>query len=69
MGNENDRQLFEAIVEIDETYVGGKPRKKNWHADNKPMKRGRGTSKTPIIGVKSLTTKGVPLFILKQFSP
>jgi len=59
MGNEKDRQLFEAIVEIDETYVGGRPRKKNWHADNKPLKRGRGTTKTPIIGIKSRTTKGV----------
>lgn len=47
------------IVEIDEAYVGGKPRKvsKN-HEDNKPNigtvevnKRGRGTKKTPIIGI------------------
>jgi len=59
MGNEKDKQLFEAIVEIDETYVGGKPAKKNKHTDNKQNKRGRGTSKTPIIGIKDRTTKGV----------
>jgi hypothetical protein len=34
MGNETQRQLFEAIVEIDKTYVGGKPKKKNKRADN-----------------------------------
>ncbi|MDR3101846.1 MAG: IS1595 family transposase [Methanocalculaceae archaeon] len=27
MGNEHDKELFEAIVEIDETYVGGRPKK------------------------------------------
>jgi len=59
MGNEKDKKLFEAIVEIDETYVGGKPKKTNKFADNKKNKRGRGTSKTPIIGIKDRTTKGV----------
>jgi transposase-like protein len=59
MGNEKERALFEAIVEIDETYVGGKPAKKNKHADDKKNKRGRGTSKIPVIGVKNRTTKGV----------
>lgn len=46
MGNVGNRELFEAIVEIDETYVGGKPRKRNNN-----NKRGRGTKKTPVIGV------------------
>ena len=52
MEKEEYKETFEAIVEIDETYVGGKPRKDNDHSgdDNKP-KRGRGTSKTPVIGV------------------
>lgn len=51
MKNENTKQMFEAIVEVDETYVGGKPRKSN--DENEPKsKRGRGTSKTPVIGVK-----------------
>jgi len=59
MGNEKDKKLFEAIVEIDETYVGGKPKKTNKFADNKQNNRGRGTSKTPVIGIKDRTTKGV----------
>ena len=29
MGNENLEKSFELIVEVDETYVGGKPRKQN----------------------------------------
>jgi len=49
MGTETHRDTFEAIVEIDETYVGGKPRKKN--GDKKKSKRGRGTNKTPVVGV------------------
>lgn len=44
-----NQKLFEAIVEVDETYVGGKPRKGN--RQNKPVKRGRGTNKTPVVGV------------------
>ena len=42
--------LLQGIVEADETYVGGKPRKGNKRDDDKPSKRGRGTSKTPVIG-------------------
>ena len=45
---END--LLQGIVEADETYVGGKPRKRNNRDDDKPGKRGRGTKKTPVIG-------------------
>ncbi len=56
MGREEYRDAFEAIVEIDETYVGGKPRKENVHnereTNEKFNKRGRGSSKTPVIGVK-----------------
>lgn len=33
-------------VEVDETYVGGKPRNKGRH-----NKRGRGTKKTPVVGM------------------
>lgn len=54
MGSEEYRDTFEAIVEIDETYVGGKPRKENKHSENddyKRNKRGRGTGKTPVVGV------------------
>ena len=57
MGKEEYKNTFEAIVEVDETYVGGKPRKENIHnereSNEKFNKRGRGSSsKTPVIGVK-----------------
>lgn len=53
IGTESHKDTFEAIVEIDETYVGGKPRKENTHKGkaNKKSKRGRGTNKTPVVGV------------------
>ena len=45
------RQMLTGIVEMDETYVGGKPRKgkKYDDPDDKP-KPGRGTKKAPVIG-------------------
>lgn len=47
--------LLHGIVEADETYVGGKPRKKNKRDDDQDggnkSKRGRGTDKMPVIGV------------------
>jgi transposase-like protein len=45
MRQENGSNQLEEIVEVDETYVGGKPRK----GDGKQHKRGRGTSKTPVM--------------------
>lgn len=45
------------IVEMDEAYVGGKPRKGNKRMDNEANlskitnKRGRGTLKTPVVGI------------------
>ena len=45
-------KLLEGIVEMDETYVGGKPRKENHKDDNdKGNPRGRGTKKTPVVGM------------------
>ena len=44
------RELLKGIVEADETYIGGRPRKANRAADRKPAKRGLGTSKTPVVG-------------------
>src|SRR5438045_1144990 len=38
--------LLKGICEMDECYIGGKPRK-----GNGPHKRGRGTSKAPIVGI------------------
>lgn len=40
-------KLLEGIVEADETYIGGKPRR---HGRPK-VKRGRGTNKTPVLGI------------------
>ena len=44
---------LENIVEMDEAYVGGKPRKPNNVATLNTIsnKRGRGTKKTPIVGI------------------
>lgn len=39
------KSLLSGDVQVDETYVGGKPRK----YDGKQRKRGRGTSKTPVV--------------------
>ncbi|OJV54143.1 MAG: hypothetical protein BGO31_12365 [Bacteroidetes bacterium 43-16] len=46
---------FFPIVEIDETYIGGKPRK----GAKIKAKRGRGTAKIPVIGVVCRKTKQV----------
>jgi transposase-like protein len=48
------KQLLHGIIEADETYVGGKPRRQNRHdkdGGGGKSKRGRGTSKAAIIGV------------------
>jgi len=46
----DDGKLLAGIVEMDEAYVGGKPRRTNRKDDNDPKPRGRATSKTPIVG-------------------
>ena len=48
MRQSEQRNLLEGIVEMDETYIGGKPRKGS--GGEKP-KRGRGTKKVPVIGM------------------
>jgi transposase-like protein len=68
MGNTEQKEFFNAIVEIDETYIGGKPRKKrNKNDDNNDNgglsahtnKRGRGTNKTAVVGVLNRNSKQV----------
>jgi transposase-like protein len=68
MGNAENQEFFDIIVEIDETYVGGKPRKGNDRNDKDgngsggtptPNKRGRGTKKTPVVGVVDRINKKV----------
>ncbi|MCY3992088.1 MAG: IS1595 family transposase [Caldilineaceae bacterium] len=44
-----DEVFLYGIVEADETYVGGKPRKSKRNDDD-PPKRGRGTKKQPVLG-------------------
>ena len=45
-----ERQLLKDIVEVDETYVGGKPRRNKRDGDDSPPKRGRGTQKAAVVG-------------------
>jgi transposase-like protein len=65
-------ELLKGIVEMDECYIGGKPRK-----GTGPHKRGRGTSKAPVVGIierggkviaapldkKKLNAKGLTKFL------
>ena len=76
--DQEQAELLYGIVEADETYIGGKPRKNNRHGGDK-LKRGRGTKKTPVIGLmerggrviarpakpKELGTKGLSKFVTK----
>jgi transposase-like protein len=45
----DDGRLLAGIVEMDEAYIGGKPRKRNRRSDDPPGGQGV-TGKTPIIG-------------------
>jgi transposase-like protein len=45
-------RLLHGLVEADETYIGGKPRRSNQHGGENPKGgMGRGTTKTPVLGV------------------
>lgn len=74
--------MLQGIVEADETYVGGKPRKGNRRDDDGPgAPRGRGTRKTPVIGAverggnvaarvaDNLTGKGIVRFLKETVDP
>ena len=50
MTQAEQRNLLTGIVEMDETYIGGKPRRGNKRDDDDPNPRGRGTRKAPVIG-------------------
>jgi len=47
MVDTGQRNLLTGLVEMDETYIGGKPRKGSGQIN----KRGRGTRKTPVVGI------------------
>ena len=73
--------MLHGIIEADETYVGGKPRKGNNRDDDTPNPRGRATKKMPVIGVverggnvkarvaTDLTGKGILRFIRDTIDP
>jgi transposase-like protein len=46
---ENGAELLRGIVEMDEAYVGGKPRRRNRRSDDPPGGQGQ-TTKEPIVG-------------------
>jgi len=48
--SEDQGELLKGIVEMDETYIGGKPRQTNDKKNNPNNKRGRGTKKLPVVG-------------------
>lgn len=50
MAKKTNALLLQGIIEADETYIGGKPRKENKKENRVPAKRGRGTEKTAVIG-------------------
>lgn len=79
----DQERLLHGIVEADETYVGGKPRKGNKREGQQPTKRGRGTAKVPVIGAVErggrvvakvaspgdLSAKGISKFIGRFVDP
>jgi transposase-like protein len=44
-------EVFTGVVEVDETYVGGRRRNQRKPQRAVPSKHGRGTSKTPVFGI------------------
>ena len=50
MMQQAQRERLTGIVEMDETYIGGKPRKGNG-GEGTPDKRGCGNKKTPVVGM------------------
>ena len=60
-----DSVVLQGIIEVDETYIGGKPRKENKKQDREPAKRGRGTKKTAILGAVECGAKVVARMVRK----
>jgi transposase-like protein len=55
MAEREQRELLSGVVQMDETFIGGKPRKGNAGSSGQDggnkSRRGRGTTKTPIVGM------------------
>ena len=79
-----EASLLKGIVEVDETYVGGQPRKENRREDDPPggaAPRGRATGKAGVIGAverggrvvarvaRELSGKGILRFFQEVVSP
>ncbi len=47
---DDGNELLQGIVEMDETYIGGKPRK-DFKDDDHNSHKGKGTKKTPVVGM------------------
>lgn len=66
----DDGAFLAGVVEMDETYIGGKPRKPNdltsIPAGGDKSKRGRGTDKTPVVGLVERRGKVVALSVNKS---
>jgi transposase-like protein len=65
MGNIENQEFIDTVIEIDETYIGGKPRKGKDNDDDDMPKRGRGTKKTPVVGVIDRENKKVHAKVAK----
>jgi len=73
--------LLNGIIEADESYIGGRPRRSNVKDDHTPNKPGRGTKKTAVIGAverggrviaevaKDLTGRGIAKFLKGAVDP
>jgi transposase-like protein len=76
MGNVKMKKDFDCIAEIDETYIGGKPRKQNAlvlpdgnlipRKYPEKNKRGRGTKKIPAVGIKERSTGRVYIRVMPR---
>lgn len=62
MTQSEQRDLLSGVVEMDETYIGGKPRRGCGKEIDIKRKRGRGTSKIPVVGM----VQKVALFALRS---
>ena len=61
MMERGQRELLTGLVEMDETYIGGKPRK-----GTGPHNRGRGTKKAPVVGMVERNKGSIKVEVLKN---
>lgn len=66
MGNPINTSLFSGIVEVDESYFGHRTRQAHHSSTQTPIrvKRGRGTSKTPVVGVLERNSQRVQAHVM-----